>query len=154
MIGVLSDTHNSIPAIDRAVDFFNDRPVDLVIHAGDYTSLQSIEALSNLKSPLKGVAGNMDTDPDLLTRNYSGDINISPTWRALDYKNRTVYISHRPFRNEPVKCDVYIHGHTHQSYIEKKEYLKVNPGSCSDRHSNACVALIKPQKKEAQIYEI
>jgi putative phosphoesterase len=36
MIGIISDTHDNLPAIKRAVDLFNEKNVDLVLHAGDF----------------------------------------------------------------------------------------------------------------------
>ncbi len=38
IVGVLSDSHDNMPAIERAVDFFNENNVDMVMHAGDIIS--------------------------------------------------------------------------------------------------------------------
>jgi len=35
-LGVISDTHDNLDAIGKAVDEFNKRRVSLVLHAGDY----------------------------------------------------------------------------------------------------------------------
>ena len=38
LIGVMSDTHDNVPLIEKAVALFNDRKVGFVIHAGDYVA--------------------------------------------------------------------------------------------------------------------
>ncbi len=60
LIGIMSDTHDNLPAIRKAVEFFNERNVDLVIHAGDYVAPFVARELKKLKAPLKGVFGNND----------------------------------------------------------------------------------------------
>ncbi len=38
MIGILSDSHDNLDAIKKAVNLLNKKKVDLVIHAGDLIS--------------------------------------------------------------------------------------------------------------------
>ncbi|MDD9973593.1 MAG: metallophosphoesterase family protein, partial [Candidatus Poribacteria bacterium] len=35
-LGVMSDSHDNIPNVKRAVALFNEIGVDLVVHAGDF----------------------------------------------------------------------------------------------------------------------
>jgi len=37
-VGIMSDSHDRLPYIKRAVDIFNRESVDLVLHAGDYVA--------------------------------------------------------------------------------------------------------------------
>ena len=68
-IGIMSDTHDNLPLIRRAVDRMNEEEVDLVLHAGDFVSPFVIPALSDLEAPLIGVWGNNDGDrPHLLEK--------------------------------------------------------------------------------------
>ena len=59
-IGLISDTHDNIQNIRKAVREFNDKHVDVVIHAGDFVSPIAVESLAGVK--LVGVLGNNDTD--------------------------------------------------------------------------------------------
>ena len=36
LIGVIADTHDNMDKLKKAVDLFNERAVELVLHAGDY----------------------------------------------------------------------------------------------------------------------
>ena len=59
-IGVISDTHDNLDAIRRAVAYFA-KEAELIIHAGD---IGQKDVLTSLKSiaPLIAVRGNMDFD--------------------------------------------------------------------------------------------
>ena len=60
IIGVFSDSHDNIEKIKKAVSFFNDRKVDLVIHAGDFIAPFSIAPMEELNCQLVCVFGNND----------------------------------------------------------------------------------------------
>src|SRR5688572_22382509 len=59
-IGLISDTHDNIQNIGKAVRKFNDKHVDVVIHAGDFINPIAVESLAGVT--LVGVLGNNDTD--------------------------------------------------------------------------------------------
>lgn len=59
-IGLISDTHDNIQNILKAVREFKSRCVDIVLHAGDFVSPVAIESFTGIK--LVGVLGNNDTD--------------------------------------------------------------------------------------------
>jgi putative phosphoesterase len=59
-IGLISDTHDNIQNIQNAISVFNNRHVTFVIHAGDITSPEAVEAFAGVK--LIGVLGNNDLD--------------------------------------------------------------------------------------------
>ncbi len=58
-IGILSDTHDDIENVQEAINIFNKNEVNLVIHAGDYTSPGVIQEFQKLRSKLIGVLGIM-----------------------------------------------------------------------------------------------
>jgi len=44
-LGILSDTHDNVPQVRKAVALFNREMVDLVLHAGDYVAPFSVKPL-------------------------------------------------------------------------------------------------------------
>jgi len=48
--GIISDTHDNMMTLKKAVDYFNDRNVLHVIHAGDFTSPFTFRVLKGLRS--------------------------------------------------------------------------------------------------------
>ena len=57
-IGLISDTHDNIQNIQKAIISFNDKQVRVVIHAGDIVSPEAVEAFDGMR--LIGVIGNND----------------------------------------------------------------------------------------------
>jgi putative phosphoesterase len=64
-IGLISDTHDNIENIRKAIREFNEKNVDLVLHAGDFSSPIAVESFAGVK--LVGVLGNNDKDIPGLT---------------------------------------------------------------------------------------
>lgn len=155
MIGVIADTHDNMPAIRKAVELFNSREVDLVLHAGDFVSPFTARVFRELKAPIKGVFGNNDGDPVTLNKFFQGIAEISPGWIKIKHSDKIIYLTHCPLPGPPAECDLYIFGHTHEVFIKKEKPLIVNPGECagwlSDRHT---VALIDLNLNEAEVIEL
>ena len=58
MIGIISDSHDNINAIRKAVELFNGKKVKAVLHAGDLVSPFTARAFKELESKLYFVFGN------------------------------------------------------------------------------------------------
>ena len=58
LIGIVSDTHEDVPMIVRAVALFKERAPELVIHCGDIISPPVLERFAGLA--LRVVYGNND----------------------------------------------------------------------------------------------
>ena len=52
-IGIMSDSHDNLPAIRAAVELFNREKVDLVIHAGDVGAPFTAREIKKLRCPYK-----------------------------------------------------------------------------------------------------
>jgi putative phosphoesterase len=131
LIGLISDTH--IP--DRAkqlpqnvLDAFSD--VDLILHAGDLTSLEVIEELEEI-APVMAVQGNMD-------RVNGIDLPKAKVIEAEGLKIGIVHGEVYPradsdqllYLAKELNVDILVSGHSHQPKIEQKEgILLLNPGS-------------------------
>ncbi|RLB07482.1 MAG: YfcE family phosphodiesterase, partial [Deltaproteobacteria bacterium] len=46
-IGLMADSHDHVPMIERACDLFNAEGVQMVIHAGDYIAPFSLRPLNH-----------------------------------------------------------------------------------------------------------
>ncbi len=134
-LGIISDTHipdryDKLPgAVLRDL-----KRSDLVIHAGDFTSLEYYQELKNT-FPLKAVLGNLDERE--LTR-------FLKEKETLTLENFKIGVMHGWGRSEGVldlvkkafdnTYDLVIFGHTHQPYCEKiGKTLFFNPGSATDK---------------------
>ena len=157
-IGVISDTHDNVPAIKRAVDYFNSSGADLVIHAGDYVAPFSFKPLLELSCDLVGVWGNNDGDRLALARVSRGKIRDS--FVVMEQGGTTILVGHYFEALEAIaKSQVYdliIYGHTHEATIRKNgKTLIVNPGECGGwLYGKSTVALVDLDSKEAQLISL
>ena len=134
LVGVVSDTHNNIKNIERAISLFNDRKVSLVIHTGDIANSKSLEKFSALNCDLIGVYGNNDRAElglkEVIAKN-SFEFEEPPLLLVKNKKKIAVF--HEPncihdflLGNE---VDIVLHGHTHRYRKEIiNNTLVFNPG--------------------------
>ncbi|MEO7822152.1 MAG: metallophosphoesterase family protein, partial [Gemmatimonadaceae bacterium] len=59
-IGVMSDTHDRVPAITNLLERLSDKGVSIVMHAGDYCSPFSLAPFHERGMALLGVFGRND----------------------------------------------------------------------------------------------
>ena len=152
MIGIISDTHDNLDAIRRAVEFFNSRGVSLVLHAGDFIAPFVAREFGKLDSDLIGVFGNNDGERKGLNEKFSG-IGIRTElmdFAEIKYKSKRICIYHGTFEeivNALVKSkeyDVVVRGHTHKPEIKRENgVLIINPGeACGYLTGKQTVALL------------
>ena len=138
MIGIISDSHDNLGAIRKAVEFFNDNEVKAVLHAGDLVSPFTARVFEKLKSKLYVVFGNNDGDKVMLTKSFE-DIGATVCGDFGELTVDSLHIALLHGTNEAlVKAlaksedfDVIIRGHTHDPGIKViKGTLLINPGEC------------------------
>lgn len=146
MIGLMSDSHDHLPAIRRAVDLFNRVGCSLVIHAGDVVAPFAARELRNLRCPVKAVFGNCDGEKEGLTTVFQefGQIAAGPLLFSHDHLR--FYVSHYPLEQPPAEVDVVVFGHTHRAQVNRDGNLVVvNPGEvCGWVKGVSTVAILDP----------
>jgi uncharacterized protein len=156
-IGVISDTHDNIKNIKKAIACFNEKKVELIIHCGDWTLPSTAKLFSNLECEIISVFGNCDKNHDefiINKKNQNWNIKFLGKVGEIEFDNRKIAFVHGDF--EPVlntliaseKYDAVFSGHTHRHLIEKVgKTLHVNPGCCSGK------ILIQKVEPSIAIYE-
>jgi len=135
IIGLMSDTHDRLGAIEAAIKFFNRQGVNDVLHAGDLVSPFAAPKFSKLKAKLHYVWGNNDGDREFIRVRF-GEIGITPLgdFAALELGGKKIALlhgTHGHVVDSLVKCglfDVVIRGHNHKAEIVEDKTLLVNPG--------------------------
>ncbi|HXZ30137.1 MAG TPA: metallophosphoesterase family protein [Dehalococcoidia bacterium] len=133
-IAVLADTHvdtlEQLPK--KIIDALS--TVDLVIHAGDFTDVQLLKELTQLKK-VKAVHGNMDSR-ELRT--------VLPVKEILETENKRIGITHgsggpwgieervrKMFESD--RTDIIVYGHSHRPQNKViNDILFFNPGKAAD----------------------
>jgi putative phosphoesterase len=164
LIGVIADTHDNMPIIEKAVKKLNEENVALVLHAGDYISPFVIPKFKALNAKLIGVFGNNDGDHEFLKKRFSETENCEIRGRfaeidANGFKIALLHGDETELLNALINCegfDAVIHGHVHSVGVRKKgKTLIVNPGEvCGYLSGKSTMALLDTEQREAKIIEI
>ena len=160
LVGVLADSHDNLPAIEKAVELLNGKKVGFVIHAGDFVAPFALRPLEDLRCPWIGVFGNNDGEQKGLTFNSKGRIQPAPYELNLDGKKVVVVHDLELFDLDEFErqgAQLIIHGHTHATDLTKHKdgLLILNPGELGGwLHGRHTLALVDTEKLEATIEEI
>jgi len=164
LIGVISDTHDNLPMIEKAVKRLNDEKVALVLHAGDYVAPFVIPKFKALNAKLIGVFGNNDGDHELLKKRFSETENceIRGRFAEIDVDGFKIALLHgdeEELLNALINCeyfDAVVTGHVHSLGVRKRgKTLIVNPGEvCGYLSGKSTLALLDTVKREARIIEM
>ena len=154
LIGLISDTHipdraKEIPK--KVLEAFSD--VDLILHAGDLTSINVIDELSEI-APVLAIQGNMDRATGI----------ILPATETIEIEGLTVGIAHGEvyprgdtqqlvYIAKELGADILVTGHSHQPKIEQTDgVLLLNPGSpVVPRLADRTVMLLEINNKEVDV---
>jgi putative phosphoesterase len=164
LIGVIADTHDNLPLVEKAVKYLNDQKVGLVLHAGDYVAPFVIPKFKQLNCKFIGVFGNNDGDHELLKKRFSETTNctVHDRFAAVEVEGYRIALLHGE-ETELLSAiidsgyfNAVIHGHSHNKSIEKKgKTLAINPGElCGYLTGKSTIAILDTIKQEAKIIEL
>jgi putative phosphoesterase len=135
LCGLLSDTHNNHTNIKTALSRFHSQGVETILHAGDVTSVQTLQLFEGFD--LWIAAGNMDKDPGLKScaRSMFGPgrfLNV----HKIALANASFYLVHSELHPEwepALQSGIYryaVCGHTHAAKdVMIGNTRVINPGS-------------------------
>lgn len=130
-IGILSDSHDNLAKIEKAVKFFNQHKVSFVLHAGDFIAPFTISRLEKLRCDWRGVFGNNDGEKTGLTKHSKGKIKSGPLRIKLGGKAVTLVHDINTLNLSREKAHLVFCGHTHKPEIKIcGKNIVVNPGEC------------------------
>jgi uncharacterized protein len=156
-VALLSDSHDNMDALYKAVEYCNKLKIDHVLHAGDLVAPFVSRALNKLNAPLTIVYGNNDGERHGLYQMFKGKIFDPPFALTLD--GRRVLMLHAPILLDVLKdsdkYDLVLYGHTHEIENSKGKNLVVNPGElCGWLTAKNTIALWDTKENAAEIVEL
>ena len=133
MIGIISDTHDNVPLILKAVELFKKNQVEFVIHCGDVVAPGTVKFFAGLK--MKFIFGNCDGDRTLIEEKVK-EQGWEHHGRVMELKlkakdaDKTIGVVHGDnlLINDKMMSkgfDYFIHGHTHQPEDKKQGKTRV-----------------------------
>ena len=130
-IGVLADTHvksfEDIPK--KIIDSLS--TVDLIIHAGDFTTMEVLNGLRKL-GKAKAVQGNMDSAELQSTLPIREIIEVGKKRIGITHGSGSPWKMENRLRTMFTQVDIIIYGHSHESQNKVIEgTLFFNPGKAT-----------------------
>jgi uncharacterized protein len=157
-IGLISDTHDNIQNIRKAIALFSTKSVSFVIHAGDIVSPEAVEAFHGMK--LVAVLGNNDLEINELTNAFDKiGGQLKGEFCELEHDDLIFAIYHgtnskkKELLIRSGKYNVIVCGHTHKvQYRKFGRTLVINPGTANGWFFgyNATAAIFDTQSREPE----
>ncbi len=159
-LGVMSDSHDNVPNVNRAVGLFNDIGVDLVVHAGDFIAPFAVVPLEDLNCRVVGVFGNNDGERVVVAKRFEAiGGEVHPNFADVSLGGKKIAVMHYPELAIPIAksgdYDIVIYGHTHKIDIRQGNSLLLNPGETGGWITGrATVAVVYIETLGVTIHEV
>ncbi|MFC7006441.1 metallophosphoesterase [Halalkalicoccus salilacus] len=161
-LGVVSDTHDNVAAIERATERFREEEVETLIHCGDFIAPPVLPFFEGFT--LHGVLGNNDGEREGLEAGFEAiDGELHGRFAELEFGGKRFAVLHGESkeevesRAESGEYDYVCYGHHHER--ERHEVdgtLVINPGAhfptVPDEHRT--VAVLDTETDEVRFLEI
>ena len=134
-VGVVADTHlpkggRRVP--DECVAAL--RRCDLIVHAGDFTSYETLEWFAELGPPLAGVHGNVDDERIRAALPAEEVLDLDGFRLALRHDSGPAAGRLERMRRRVPDAAAVVFGHSHMPLHEEREGFAIfNPGSPTER---------------------
>ncbi|QAA76308.1 MAG: hypothetical protein BIP78_0542 [Candidatus Bipolaricaulis sibiricus] len=158
-IGVVSDTHDHLDRLRRALEVCRKEGAALVLHAGDFISPFTAVPFVETGLSLIGVFGNNDGDVRHLQERFRGCGELHAGPHELGLAGRRVVLMHEPRTLDALidsgRYDLVVYGHTHRVDVRGGFPRVVNPGECCGWITGrATCAVVDLSTLETQIFDL
>ena len=165
--GIISDSHDHLDYLERALEIFKEEGVSLILHAGDFVSPFTARIFKKYPFQLIGVFGNNDGEKWLLSKvikNFGGIIEEGPLKFSIENMKILLLHGYREVNMtleivnslaESGIYDIILYGHTHKTDIRKaKGTTIINPGeACGYLTSKSTLVTLDLKTMEPQTIE-
>lgn len=149
-IAIISDSHDNLENIHKALDWMNENGIDEIIHCGDVCAPSTLkEIANNFKGKIHLVFGNVDGDYFSMTQIASkdlGNVIIYGQKGELEISDKKIAFVHIPWIAKALAksgdYDYVFYGHNHKPWEEKNGNCKLlNPGTLAGMFNKATFAV-------------
>jgi putative phosphoesterase len=158
VIGIISDTHDHMDNIRKALKIFKEKNVKVILHAGDFVSPFTWRLFKDFEGEFYGVFGNNDGDRVLLKKMYGE--RIQNQIRELEIENKKIALMHEPQMIDSItlsdRFDLIVYGHMHEVDIRKiNNTLIINPGeACGWLYGKATLILLDLENLKPEVVSL
>lgn len=158
-LGIMSDSHDNLPNIRRALEVFRAAGASAVIHAGDYGAPFAVREVLKFGGETYGVFGNNDGERDGIRKLWN-QVHNPPHLFILGGRRIVVMHDLIPPENLPADmagAEVFVYGHTHRAAISREAggALFINPGETGGwLTGEPTVAVLDTETMQAEILKL
>lgn len=163
-VGLLSDSHDRLEKIERALSILGTEKVDIILHAGDIISPFSAKLFTKIDTPTYFTFGNNDGEKILLKEIIISSKNCRLVWPkgVIEVEGYRIALLHGEDEDiveslaSSSRYDLVVYGHWHKTVNKRyNNTLLVNPGElCGYLSGRSTFAIVKMEEKRADIIEI
>ena len=161
-IGILSDSHDHLTYLEKAVEEARSAGVELLLHAGDFIAPFTVPLLARAGCPVQAVFGNNDGERvGLHNRFQQIGASVAERPRSLEFEGVRILLLHEPFALDTLAgspdFNLVVYGHTHQVDVRTPDQgaLLVNPGEvCGWVTGRSSFALADLSKRTVDIVDL
>ncbi len=158
-IGVISDTHDRIDHLAKALKMLRKGGVKVLIHCGDFCAPFMIEELAKFSGEVHCVFGNIDDRYNTPLKARELGINFHGDLAELEFSGRKIAVNHYPKIAEALASvglyDAVFFGHNHTA--SKKcvgKTLLCNPGELMGRKGKLTFGIYDTDGNDVEIVEL
>jgi putative phosphoesterase len=149
-----------LPRIKDAIDRLNSEPIELVLHAGDYSAPFAADQYKALKAHMIGVFGNNDAEQEKLKDRFAkAGHEVKSAFAEVQAGKLKIAVTHGDeieLLQSLTRCggyDVLVCGHTHQPrVVEEGRTLVINPEEiCGHLTGKSTFAILNTSERTARL---
>ena len=161
-IAVLSDIHDNVWRLERALEGIAEAKADVLLCCGDLCAPFTLKQMAEgFDGPVHLIFGNNDGDKWLLTTVAAkvGNVTLHDTFFESEIGGKKLAMVHFPAVGSALAAsdeyDAVFYGHNHTQSTERQgETWLVNPGEIMGRFGRSTFAVFDTELDEIAVYEI
>ena len=150
IIAVMSDSHDNIWNLRRALAIVKQRDAEMIIHCGDFIAPFTLAELDQSGIPVHGVFGNNDGDKYLLTKfslTSLTNITLYDPVGLVDTNGFKIGFTHHGIVGEGLAAggnfNLVCFGHSHEYFFKKiGRTILLNPGEIMGKDGSPSFCLV------------
>jgi hypothetical protein len=162
IVAIMSDSHDNIWNLRKAVEIVKDRQAGLLIHCGDFIAPFMLTELDEAGIPVHGVFGNNDGDQYTLTRmslSMLNNITLHGLSGQVDVEGFPIGFTHYAQMGEGLvsagACRLVCFGHSHEHEIRQVGHVTLlNPGEIMGKEGSPGFCFVDTETAAIERVEI
>ncbi|HEY6219110.1 MAG TPA: metallophosphoesterase [Gemmatimonadaceae bacterium] len=156
-VGLMSDSHDRVPAIAEFLKQMQAAGIGMVLHAGDFCAPFSLDPFMTAHISMAGVFGKNDGDTaSLRTKAQSGiGLELFESPHSFEIGGKRILLVHDladMTERSIEQHEIVVHGHVHKQEMKTRgETLIVNPGeSCGWVYGKPSAAILDLDTRQVE----